>query len=923
MRRTFLLHHGMPTQTLSLVILILGALLLWLPCPSSLSQAQVPPITSSGLNTQVSGPIAVGGQTQFDITGGTRPNEGLNLFHSFGEFGVPTNNIANFLNETALPTSNILGRVTGGNISNIFGTIQTTGFGSANLFLMNPTGFLFGPNATVNVGGIVHFTTADYLRLDEVGGPNAGIFHADLTQPIVLTSAPVAAFGFLGSNPAAIRVEGGTLTLSPETGLSFVGGPITLGVDSESGTPAFISAPGGRIDLVSVASPGEILYPSLQRASNINGQSFTAMGNIAISDFASVDVSGSVDQGDGHGGAIRIRGGQFVMENFSFLTTSTQGDVAGDTSGVSVHVDGAVALRNVSGIVTGTGSGAGRDGGVEIVATNVDIADGSFILTGSSGPAEAGNITIQADTISLTGGLPDEGLITNISTFGGGSVAGGTISLSGRSSSGQTLIISDQGQILTSSLSGRGGDINIEMDNVTVSGGASLVATAAESASAGDILITATESFSLTGLSPGGASAISSISNLSPANISITTGQFLLGEGASINGQTSATEGGRIGISATGSITIQDNSFITSTSNVGTGASLELSAPTILIDQSTLSARSAGMADGGMITAHATKGNLILDHGSVIASSTGGSGTGGSVEVTASDSVLIAGGSRIESKGFSTSGGDAGSLTVRGGTLVTLNCGSSISASSTGTGNAGDILINAGQNYTSTDSAVTTQATQASGGNITVLATDMVQLTNSQLNASVQGSSTTVGGNITIDPQYVILQNSQILAQATQGQGGAISITITNGGLFLPDATSIVSASSQFGVNGTVTIQSPNAPASGKIQPLGKTPLQATSLLNQHCAALAGGEFSSFTVAGRDSLPTEPGSWLASPLATLSAGTGLGAMGQGKRHVARGEGLEGEAAFLSLRQIAPAGFLTQTFALDWSAGCTS
>ena len=145
----------------------------------------------------------------------------------------------------------------------------------------------------------------------------------------------------------------------------------------------------------------------------------------------------------------------------------------------------------------------------------------------------------------------------------------------------------------------------------------------------------------------------------------------------------------------------------------------------------------------------------------------------------------------------------------------------------------------------------------------------MVQLTNSQLNASVQGSSTTVGGNITIDPQYVILQNSQILAQATQGQGGAISITITNGGLFLPDANSTVSASSQFGVNGTVTIQSPNAPVSGKIQPLGKTPLLATSLLNQRCASLAGGEFSSFTVAGRDSLPTEPGSWLASPLATL------------------------------------------------------
>ena len=50
---------------------------------------------------------------------------------------------------------NILGRVTGGNLSSIFGTIQTTGFGNANLFLMNSAGFLFGPNATVSVGGMV------------------------------------------------------------------------------------------------------------------------------------------------------------------------------------------------------------------------------------------------------------------------------------------------------------------------------------------------------------------------------------------------------------------------------------------------------------------------------------------------------------------------------------------------------------------------------------------------------------------------------------------------------------------------------------------------------------------------------------------------------------------------------------------------
>ena len=193
-------------------------LLFLLPSPLSLAQT----ITPSGLNTAVSGPIAFpNGQTQIDITGGTRPGGGGNVFHSFGNFSVPNNTTANFLNKSGLPTSNILARVTGGNTSNILGTIQTTGFGNANLFLMNPAGFLFGPNATLNVGGMVAFTSADYLRLADGGrftvNANAGL--AD-----ILTAAPVAAFGFLGANPGAISLQGSQLVVAEGTGISLVGG---------------------------------------------------------------------------------------------------------------------------------------------------------------------------------------------------------------------------------------------------------------------------------------------------------------------------------------------------------------------------------------------------------------------------------------------------------------------------------------------------------------------------------------------------------------------------------------------------------------------------------------------------------------------------------------------------------------------------
>src|SRR5262249_57816826 len=107
-----------------------------------------------------------------------------------------------------------------------------------------------------------------------------------------------------------------------------------------------------------------------------------------------------------------------------------------------------------------------------------------------------------------------------------------------------------------------------------------------------------------------------------------------------------------------------------------------------------------------------------------------------------------------------------------------------------------------------------------------------------------------------------LLQNSQILANAVFGPGGNIFIT-TN--LLQPDSTSVISASSQFGEDGTITVQSPISPAS-RIIFLSQRPLIATSLLTQRCAALAGGNFSSFTVAGRDSLPVQPNGCRSNPM---------------------------------------------------------
>src|SRR5215470_2152223 len=133
-------------------------------------------ITSSGLGTTTT--PCVGGTC--NITGGTQ--RGSNLFHSFGFFNVAQGDIANFVNTTGLPTtssSNILARVTEPQVSYIFGTIRTRngGFGAANLFLMNPNGWIFGPTAQLDVGGSFYASTADYLKFTD------GVkFYADLSK---------------------------------------------------------------------------------------------------------------------------------------------------------------------------------------------------------------------------------------------------------------------------------------------------------------------------------------------------------------------------------------------------------------------------------------------------------------------------------------------------------------------------------------------------------------------------------------------------------------------------------------------------------------------------------------------------------------------------------------------------------------------
>jgi filamentous hemagglutinin family protein len=89
---------------------------------------------------------------------------GGNLFHSFGQFSLVKGDTATFSGPATV--SDVISRVTGGSQSSIDGAIRSTITG-ANFSLINPSGVIFGLNATVNVSGRFHASTADYLKMSD------------------------------------------------------------------------------------------------------------------------------------------------------------------------------------------------------------------------------------------------------------------------------------------------------------------------------------------------------------------------------------------------------------------------------------------------------------------------------------------------------------------------------------------------------------------------------------------------------------------------------------------------------------------------------------------------------------------------------------------------------------------------------------
>jgi filamentous hemagglutinin family protein len=556
-------------------------------------------------------------------------------------------------------------------------------------------------------------------------------------------------------------------------------------------------------------------------------------GQIATGLFASAEGRA---QGTGDAGAILIEGKNVTIKGGAAIESLTLGPGAGGDIEVS-------ALENVT--LTGTnpnqgfGSGlfagslgkdlgSGDAGNIVVKAKGLQLTDGGLITTSTRGPGHAGNILAKVGTLTLTNGAE----ISSAST-GSATGAAGSVTIQGHASPADRVTLTDSTIATSAENTGRGGSITIDGTILTLKN-ATISATVRD--------------FSTTDSTDG--------PNMGIGSISLTTSALNMDEGTITAATSGSRNAGFIAVAAD-ALTVTNAQISSSSTGVDVNGDGKLDA-----QHDRLATGNAGSVTIEGLTSPANSVSLT---NSTVLTSAEGTGAGGSITVETKSLALTtanvsASVTDVPEGGDPTQG--VGNITLTASQSATLNGGTVISAESAGTRNAGTVMIDAGQTFLVTNSQVTTEALTTSGGNINISAIQMIRLINSSITTSVFGPEGTVGGNIFIDPQFVILQNSQILAQAFQGRGGNISI---NANTFLPDASSVISASSQFGLSGTVNINSPTQALSGALVPLKQNYLSGNTLSNQRCAArLAEGRVSSFVITEQDGLPQEPGGLLSS-----------------------------------------------------------
>jgi filamentous hemagglutinin family protein len=768
---------------------------------------------------------------------------GTNLFHSFGTFNVPTGGSATF--QGPMTIENIVGRVTGGEKSIIDGTLRSE-IPEANLFLINPHGIVMGANARLDVGGSLYVSTADELHFED-----GVVFQARDEKGGVLSTAAPRAFGFLGRpevdmrpmRDRDIRIEGSQLTVARGKTLGIIGGDMTV-------ADGRLWAPSGTVSLASVskAEPAEVTLGAA-------GMGVPAAGT----QLGHVTITGSTLKTDGNGGGlVAIRSGQLTVAQ-SVISAVNDGDAPHTGTSIDIAVTDTLSLRDGA-VLSVNSRAAGRSGDMMVSTGILDMTGESVISTQSQGGSTGGRIDIRAERVQLA----EQSLIGTEARKNG---QGGDVSIVA-----DEVNLSTNAQIVSNTLLNRGGAGNIRITaknglriTDTSGGRTGIFAQGGAASEIGEIRIEG-GALNMDGGVIGTPASEQTDARARAGNISVTVASLRLTGGASIDSRT-------LGGAAGGNIIID-------------------AAEAAFTEGSMIAAGTQGAGDAGMIRIDALR--LTLADGAQITSSTeGGSGKGGDVDIQARDAMVVTGeNSSIRS---SASGSGAGGNIFVQSEAVRLADGAVMAADSSGAGRAGTVRIEARDLSLQQRSTITTEASQASGGAVTIVV-HRLELQDSEVTAAVQGEADTLGGDINIDVTgSAILRNSSVSARAKEGQGGNISVAATDAvtlqrstisasadigqggnidietGVFLMDGPSHITATAgAYGIDGVVGIRAGTTDVKGTVTPLPQRFASTSSLSDLRCAQrLRGGQISSFVMAGRAGLPVDPSGGLPSFLVEL------------------------------------------------------
>ncbi len=784
---------------------------------------------------------------------------GGNLFHSFQDFNLQSHESATFSGPDNV--QNIISRVTGGNPSNIDGTLRSS-ISNADMYFLNPSGILFGPNAKLDLQGGFHASTADYLRLAD-----GGRFEARVPGNSLLTVAPVAAFGFLTDLPAALSLQESQLTVPYGQTFSLTGGNLSL-------TGAQVSALGGQVTLSSLAQAGQVALAN----PTLSGKG----GTIELQNQAKVSTSGL------GGGKVLIRGGQLLMDH-SAIEAFTLGNQ--DGQGIDIVTDKSV---NVKGGLEAIGTltfGNGNGGNVQIRTPRLEMTAGSHVDTSTLGSGAGGDIEVQANQVTLSGGAA-------LASIAKGSGAGGIIRINARDSlsligrvAGEENPLSDNSYISADSMNtGQTGEIHITTHYLNLDGGF-LSMEAAGLADARSIMIEADSVI----FQNGGGIVSDTFGGHAGGHITLkVAGDFTVKGRKSTVTATSAYFNMEIDAMQSG----------ISAGTLGSGAAgyITISANRLVMQDSVIMTVAAGTGPAGQIQIMAHE--LQLDQGASITSSTSfvlgktlfaGTGDGGEVNVSVTGDLRIRGSnflgipSNISSS--TTTIGRGGNVKVQANQLQ-LREGGLITANSTGLGEAGNLTIQADTLEIFDDSQITTSAQLAGGGDIHLTVANQLYLRQGLLTTSV-ASGIGDGGNIIIgNPQFVVMNHGHIVAQADAGHGGNIRIIADQ---FLKTPDSLISASSRLGLDGQVRIDSPDQTIGDSLLASPTEFTDLTALLPRFCEDMSFEEYLNrstfyvYPIAGSTLSPYDlkpsQGVQLIPKLATVGQATVV-RKGDGKQRVA-------------------------------------